>query len=533
MATKAKIAKPAARSKAAKVASATKKAVKTRRGSASVPAKKAKLRTTAAQTAPVSSARKHPATNKASSEEMPVSKSAAKAASPPQPEQTREPVISHFESEQESDTHIDISQVVTDLELARTPRSPNAQMIAAQARGSKAAEFIRTETARLAKTGQPVSAVFDINPYDLFLEAGWNKRNFNTPHRKQRVGTIGVSIANTPGVKETMICHLKGDKIYVHSGWTRLLSTYYAIEVLGAEIMAVPVRLGRSGENDGDRMFSQIVNNMGQPLNHLETGAVIKDLYMMQWPIDLIAARAGKKPQAIKQMLDTQEMPQRILSLIDDGTIKMTFALQEWRKSNQDPDVCWERLQASIKRAQQLGAPKVMPKHAPDAPPRKRRRSATEKPSSRARLSPEEALHGLRLIFERITVHEQDEVEGIMLLNIDKPDFEEAKRLLYADPGGESSDPAASQPEADQDGVTEQDEEVGSGEASDKEDEEVSIAEDDEVDPGQDDNGEGAEIANAAIEAEEAEIAGSGDQPVVDNDEELAGHPDNKEAKTA
>lgn len=410
--------------------------------------------------------------------------------------------------EPETDVFVDTSKVITDLELARTPRSDVAREVAAQARGSAMVDWIKT---RRAGGG----AIFDINPYDLWLEAGWNARNFDTQHRKRKIGALALSIANS-GVKETLIAHIKGDKVFVHSGWNRLLATYHAIEEYGKPIYGISVRFGRSGENDGDRKASQILNNMSDPLTPIEFSVVCKDLIQLGWTIDQIAARSGRQATSIRQSLELQELPTAVLRLVGDGrdsTVSAHFATTEFHKSGEDPERTLASLRAAIETASARGSDRVLPKHAPNAPPRRPYRTrqmrlaeAQGEVMPSGPLAVNVILRKLRDILNRAGATALEDGE-VVLLRVALDDWHEAKHLLEPAQASEIDPTLAlddlteptmepiEQVTADDDGVTDK-----LGEEADQLD---------EIDPGQ--QGENEDEGKTVSEHD--------DQPIIEEEE--------------
>lgn len=305
---------------------------------------------------------------------------------------------------------VDLSQVIVDVEEARIPRSETANAIAALAKGVEPV----AEQLKSRKAGS--SVVFDINPYDLWMKPGWNQRNFQTPQRKAIIAGLGRSISKI-GVRETLIAHIEGDKIYVDSGWNRLFATYYAIEVLGAEVKGIPVRFGRQGENEADRMLSQIVNNDGTQLTPYEQGLVIKQLIAMAWNIPEIASKLGRSITNVKGLLDLQELPTDIRLLVDDGTVSAYFATKAYRDADEDEAKTLRTLHSAITKAREMGSDRVMPKHAENAPLRRTRSNAggrRETPSPPVIAPPDSIPRIIEIL--RGAWFERDDDEGIVLM---------------------------------------------------------------------------------------------------------------------
>ena len=254
---------------------------------------------------------------------------------------------------------IDSSNVIVDVEEARQPKSDLAKSIAARAKGP--AQVVHIKKARAGG-----GAIFDLNPYDLRLEPGWNLRNFDSPKRKEAIASLALSISKI-GVQETLIAHIVGDNIFVHSGWNRLLATYHAIEVLGAEIRGIPVRLSKAGENEADLMLSQIINNTQSGLTVTEQGAVIKKLVGFGWEIKDIASKLGRSETSVKNLLGLQELPLEIRKLVESGTVSAYFANKAYRDAGENDEAALLTLRSAMENAAAKGATRVLPMHAAGA----------------------------------------------------------------------------------------------------------------------------------------------------------------------
>jgi hypothetical protein len=266
----------------------------------------------------------------------------------------------------------DSSDVVVDVELARTPHSDTAKSIAAEIKGSELIDQIEKSLDKARRAGLG-SVLLEINPYDLWLEAGWNVRNFDTPQRKAKIAEYATSIGKI-GVTEALSAHVKDSKIVVHAGWHRLLATYRAIEH-GFPVKAIPVRFGQAIENDADRTLSQLVSNGGSDLTPFEKGRVIKRMINFRWPLQEIADAIGKSVTNVKGLLDLQALPMSLQDLVASGTVSAYYATKAYREADDNEEKALHELQSAIATAKAQGATRVMPKHGEDAPPRRARGS--------------------------------------------------------------------------------------------------------------------------------------------------------------
>jgi hypothetical protein len=269
----------------------------------------------------------------------------------------------------------DLTSVVVDPEAARNPRSALAREIAAEAKGDDHVEYLKSKRGAIG-TG----VVHEVNPYDLYLKPGWNKRNFETERRKLKIDELARSIADV-GVREILQGYIEDNKVYISSGWNRLLATYRAIETYEAPVRAIPVRVGRQGENDADRLLSQIINNQADPPLPFEQGLICKGLRDYGWTVEDIAKKIGKSTTSVKALIELQELPPEVQALVDANVVSAYMATLEYRKYGGNGARTIKALHRAIANAQRVGAKRVMPKHADDAadpPPaiqRRKRRS--------------------------------------------------------------------------------------------------------------------------------------------------------------
>ncbi len=345
------------------------------------------------------------------------------------------------------DDHLDSSSVVVDVILARTPRSDNAKTIASQIKGPEQIDAVKS---RRAGSG----GIFEINPYDLYLEEGWNVRNFETPSRKANIARLASSISAI-GVKETLLAHIKDGKIYVHSGWNRLLATYHAIEQ-GAPIVSVPVRFGRASEDDADRTLSQLVNNgVRSDLTPWERGKAIKRMVNFGWQPSALAEAMGKSVTNVNHLLSLQGLPMPMQELVSSGVISSYYAQKVYRETGENEELTMQQLHSAIERARAKGSARVMPKHAnpedyEEPPPRRerkggggRRKRSTSTPDTKTETAPVYDVPLLIQILHRARA-ERDEEAGTVLVVFKDTDFDELAVLANFPEGFETTiDPNA------------------------------------------------------------------------------------------
>ena len=270
-------------------------------------------------------------------------------------------------------------KVIVDFAEARIPRSETAKRIAAMAKGSALVDMIK-------RSRSGAGALFDINPYDLTLEEGWNRRNFKTPNRRARIASWGVSIARV-GVREPLVAHLKNGKICVHSGWNRWFATIYAIEVEGVEIQRIPVRFGKAGENDSDWNIAQLVNNGSDAYEPLEQAYVIRDqVNVFGWEKQKVADASGLSLPYVDYLLRLLELPQSILNYVHEGVIKPTTAKAWYKKCDEDEGKTVEIIEQARKQIARRKRTTLRPSDFPGTQRKPRRKKGEPDAATEVRL---------------------------------------------------------------------------------------------------------------------------------------------------
>jgi hypothetical protein len=312
-------------------------------------------------------------------------------------------------------------KVIVDFEQACIPRSDVAKRVYARRLGDPAI----AESLPPPKPGTG-GAIYDVCPYDLKLESGWNKRNFHTEQRRRKIASLGLSISRV-GVREPLLCHIKNGKVFVHSGWNRWFATIYAIEVEGMEIQRIPIRFGRTGENDEDRNLSQVVNNGSDRYLPLEMARVIKDqVNVYQWPIPRVAASLGYDAQNVLSLLKLLEMPAAVLRYVDEGTIRASFARRTYRDAHNNEEKTIQIIEGAIQNAHDKGRNRVMPQ---DAPGFVRKRRGTPRPALASPLlaAPNPDAQEFLRVFGQREVLQRDDREVVVRYHA--KDFDKLERL--------------------------------------------------------------------------------------------------------
>lgn len=207
------------------------------------------------------------------------------------------------------------------------------------------------------------SDMFYINPYVLAVKPGWNSRDLTAAENMDHITGLARSIADC-GVQEPLTVFTEDGAIYLSDGHCRLAATKYAIEKLGAEIKAIPVKVEPRGSSEADRLASQLVRNSGKGLTDLEKAVVFLRLRRMGWDDTAIARRAGlASASAVARIVELNELPEQMKALINEGTVSVSLARDAVRKAG-DAKVATEKL-VKVKEAKA--------KEAEAAPPKERK----------------------------------------------------------------------------------------------------------------------------------------------------------------
>lgn len=179
-------------------------------------------------------------------------------------------------------------------------------------------------------------AIYRINPSDIVIEDGFNCR--------QDYGDI-KELANSiveSGLKNPLRGYLKDGKFVVIDGHRRLKAINYAIE-RGDDFKAVDcVNDGKSTEES--RLFDQLTCNSGKAFTPIEQSEVINRLSNLGWKQKDIANKLGKTQAFVSQSLKIHSLPQKAKSLIHEGVMAVSFALQILNDCNGDEKTFSDKL---------------------------------------------------------------------------------------------------------------------------------------------------------------------------------------------
>ncbi len=250
--------------------------------------------------------------------------------------------------------------IVVDFATASTPVSDLAKRLAAEAT-DKIAERKQGGLKHLA-VGR--SDIYRVSPYVLTIKEGWNCREMADPENLAHIDMLARSIAEI-GVKEPLTVYWDKETgvSYVSDGHCRLLATFRAIEVYGAEIKTIPVKHEPTGSSAADRVLSQIVRNAGKTPSPYEQGRAFSKLVGFGWTQTEIAAKAGVTVVTVARNLKLyEEMPPEMAKLIAEGKVKSNFAAKTLRESG-SVEEAEATLTQAVQTAAAQGRTRAMPKH--------------------------------------------------------------------------------------------------------------------------------------------------------------------------
>lgn len=206
------------------------------------------------------------------------------------------------------------------------------------------------------------SDIFNIDPRELQVKAGWNCRDLSTPENQAHIKELAASIAEI-GVVSPLTVFREDAKIYVSDGHCRLAATLYCIHQLKVPIESVPVKTEGRAANEADYVLRQILD--GKPKTAFELGGVCKRLLGFGWTIQDIATRSGKSVSAISAALDLQGAPVEVQKMVASGRVSPTLAA---RTVKAEGSGATETLTRAIDHATQRGKEKATARDIGEAP---------------------------------------------------------------------------------------------------------------------------------------------------------------------
>jgi ParB/RepB/Spo0J family partition protein len=248
--------------------------------------------------------------------------------------------------------------VTTDFKVAADPQSELGRSIKDRAAEAR----INAKKGGIKGLATRRTDVIWLNPFDIDVMDDWNSRQMDDPENQEHIDDLARSIAAN-GVRMPLRVFSSDDgKVYVTDGHCRLLATYRAIEVYGAEVMSIPVMMEGRATSEADRLLTQIIANTGKKLTPLEQSSVFTRLYNLGWDEKQIAERSAKTVNYVKQLLDLQEAPEKIKDMVRSGQVSASLALQTVKSADSSEEAI-ETLEKALDTAAESGKEKATAKH--------------------------------------------------------------------------------------------------------------------------------------------------------------------------
>lgn len=256
---------------------------------------------------------------------------------------------------------ISTTPVVVDFAVASMPVNEVAQRLAADAaaqRAKLATGDKKAGTMRLLSTAR--GDLFQLNPYLIQIKDGWNSREAGSPENMEHVDQLARSIAEI-GVQNPLTVVLEGDDAFVTDGHCRLLATFRAIEVYGAEIKSVPVRTESRFASAADHVLRQLLT--GKPLSVVEQGNAFVKLVNLGWNAGDIAKKSGIGELRVNQILDFMADTTDVMKrMVIEGVVSANTVTNVLKDTGNTADA-EEVLVDAVAIAQTEGRTKALPKH--------------------------------------------------------------------------------------------------------------------------------------------------------------------------
>lgn len=306
--------------------------------------------------------------------------------------------------------------VIVDYLAASTPRGEIAMRLLAEAQEQNEKLLgadKKAGTLRILANGR--SDLFNMNPYLVKIKPDWNSRAINDPANVEHIDNLARSIA-VNGVRQPLTVTLDGNDVFVTDGHCRLLATFRAIEVYGAEIKSIQLVPESRHANDAERVLSQITRNAGKPLTVLEQGAVFVKLLGFGWTTSQIAEKVGLGKLRVEQILDLiADANDGIKGLVASGQVSATTAATELRNAGGDAAAAETVLKAAVVVAKAHGKSKATA------------RDVTAAAGDGVKLSTKLQL---KAIFEARSTKIDDTGKGGADIHLSGPNWERLKTLL-------------------------------------------------------------------------------------------------------
>jgi ParB/RepB/Spo0J family partition protein len=204
--------------------------------------------------------------------------------------------------------------------------------------------------------------IYMLNPFDIEIEPGFNARDISRPEVQEHIDNLAKSIKEI-GLQRSLKVRMKNGKPRLIDGECRLRATLRAIEVYGAEIVAVPVTTTDKTMTDAEATLALVVENSGLDLNALEKSVVFKRLQTYGWSLNDIADRAMLSAVRVSQLIELAGVPEAVKDMIRSDEIAPTLAWSIAKENDFDEEATIRCIKAAMSEAQRSGRKKVTARH--------------------------------------------------------------------------------------------------------------------------------------------------------------------------
>lgn len=200
--------------------------------------------------------------------------------------------------------------------------------------------------------------VHDIDPATITVAPDFNIRDFEITENSEHVLTLSRSIRSM-GIQNPLTIRFDHGKPILVDGESRLRAVLHARSE-GHDIPTVPCIEEAAGTTDVQRVASLLTRNSGKTPNILERGLAISRLLEMGETLETIAQHMGTNTPQVGNIIQIFEAPEGIRTMIADGSISGSFALEAMRKYGDDAE---KYLTKAVKHARRVGSDRATQKH--------------------------------------------------------------------------------------------------------------------------------------------------------------------------
>lgn len=234
---------------------------------------------------------------------------------------------------------------------------------------SDVARALQTRAAEKLAAGGGIKALadtksdaFSLNPFAIFVQPGFNVRDFSLRKNKDSLADLKALIAKNgyDRTKPVEVFRGKDGRYYLIGGETRLRAVIELINE-GHEIKAIPVIISE-GKNDAERTVSMINSNSGTAFDEIELANGVKSLMGFGFSEADIAERLAFPVAKVARLVKVLELPEAILKMIRNEQASVTLALETYRAASSDAEAI-EKLKEGLSVAVKAGRSKVTRKH--------------------------------------------------------------------------------------------------------------------------------------------------------------------------